>query len=121
MAAFAILSLPAIEKHLAAGGKVVIDGLYSWTEFRELKANLAARLLIVSIFTPRAERYRRLSVRPVRPLTAAEAESRDFAEIERIEKGGPIAFADHTIMNAGTVGDLEKALIEILGKEGIRV
>ena len=119
MAAFATLSLPLIEEALTAQGKVVIDGLYSWTEYRQIKSGLQARLLIISVFTPKAERYRRLTTRPVRPLTVQEAESRDFAEIERIEKGGPIAFADHTLMNTGTIQDLERSLLEVLRKEGI--
>jgi dephospho-CoA kinase len=119
MAAFAKLSLPAIEAGLERTGKVVIDGMYSWTEYRELKAHLGARSIVIAIYTPKAERYRRLSVRPVRPLTPAEAESRDYAEIERLEKGGPIAFADHTLMNSGTVEELEAALLEVLRKEGV--
>ncbi len=119
MAAFAKLSLPAISEALSRVGKVTVDGLYSWTEFKHLKEHLPARILVLSIFTPREERYRRLSTRPVRPLTSQEAESRDFAEIERLEKGGPIAFADHTLLNTGSIQDLETALVEILEKEGI--
>ena len=119
MAAFAILSLPAIERALATSGKVVIDGLYSWTELKWLQANLAGRMATVAVFTPRAERYRRLAVRPVRPLTAAEAESRDVAEIENLEKGGPIAFADRTIMNVGSIRDLEEDLLRVLREEGV--
>jgi len=121
MAAFAILSLPAIERALASSGKVVIDGLYSWTEYRWLRMNLKAPMVLISVFTPKAERYRRLASRPVRPLTAAEAESRDIAEIERIEKGGPISFADHTLLNDGTVQELEESLAEVLRKEGIGI
>src|SRR5512147_729587 len=33
MAAFAKLSLPAIEAGLERSGRVVIDGMYSWTEY----------------------------------------------------------------------------------------
>jgi dephospho-CoA kinase len=119
MAAFAILSLPAIERALETAGKVVIDGLYSWTELKWLQANLAGRMATVAVFTPRAERYRRLAVRPVRPLTAAEAESRDVAEIENLEKGGPIAFADRTIMNVGSIPDLEEEFLRVLRDEGV--
>jgi hypothetical protein len=38
-------------------------------------------------------------VRPVRPLTPFESHSRDFAEIENLNKGGPIAIADYLIKN----------------------
>ena len=36
-----------------------------------------------------------------RPLSKEQAIARDFAEIENIEKGGPIAIADTTIVNKG--------------------
>ncbi len=119
MAAFAALSLPAIREALDRTGRVVIDGLYSWTELKQLQGQLEARSFIISVFTPREERYRRLASRPVRPLSSAEAESRDFAEIERLEKGGPIAFADHTILNTGSIQDLENALLAVLRKEAV--
>jgi dephospho-CoA kinase len=44
----------------------------------------------------------------VRPLTPAEAESRDHAEIELLHKAGPIAMADHTIVNEGGMEELKK-------------
>jgi len=114
MAAFAMLSLPAIREALSLSSRVAIDGLYSWSELRYLRQNLDARLVVVSVFTPREERYLRLGSRPVRPLSREEAESRDFAEIENLEKGGPIAFADHTILNAGGLGELEEAFRQVL-------
>lgn len=119
MEAFAKLSIPAIKEAISRAGKVTVDGLYSWTEFKYLREHLPARMLVISIFTPREERYRRLSGRPVRPLTLREAESRDFAEIERLEKGGPISFADHTLINSGSIQDLEIALFDLLKREGI--
>ncbi len=119
MAAFAVLSLPAIEEALDRHRKVVIDGLYSWSEYKHLHDQLKARLLVIAVFTPRRDRYGRLSTRPVRPLTTEEAESRDVAEIERIEKGGPIALADFTLLNNGTVDELEESLLRILQEEGI--
>ena len=121
MAAFAKLSLPAIEEALARSGKVAIDGLYSWSELRHLKAHLTARVVVVAVFTPRKERYERLGQRPVRPLTREEAESRDFAEIEHLEKGGPISFADHTLLNTGSVSELEEAFARVLEEERVGV
>jgi dephospho-CoA kinase len=121
MEAFAILSLPAINQALERAGRVAIDGLYSWSEYRYLKRRLHAKMIVVAVFTSRAERYQRLGSRGVRPLTVEEAESRDFAEIEKLEKGGPIALADHTIVNAGTVEELEQALARILRAEGVAV
>ncbi|CAK0741737.1 conserved hypothetical protein [Gammaproteobacteria bacterium] len=101
MAAMAILSLPAIRQALKENS-VVIDGLYSFTEYKFLHEELGDNLVVLAVVSARALRYARLAQRPVRPLTLAEAEARDMAEIERIEKGGPIAIADHTILNDGT-------------------
>ena len=44
-------------------------------------------------------RYARLADRSERPLTAEEAQRRDYQEIENLEKGGPIALADFTLLN----------------------
>ncbi len=109
MEAYAKLSLPEIVDSLAAG-PTVIDGLYSWSEYKFLKQHLGDRMKVLAIVTTRSLRYARLSQRPDRPLTLEEAESRDFAEIENVEKGGPIAMADHVILNDGTPDDLFRAL-----------
>jgi len=61
---------------------------------------------VVAIFTSRSLRYARLWQRTVRPLSTEEAEQRDFAEIENVEKAGPIAIADYTILNDGSEDDL---------------
>jgi dephospho-CoA kinase len=48
--------------------------------------------------------------REIRPLTLSEAISRDISEIENIEKGGPIAFADYMVINDGTIKELKTKL-----------
>lgn len=96
---------------IAAGQhRIVADGLYSWTEYKVLKHEFPGELSVVAIVTPRQLRHRRLAQRPIRPLTQFEADQRDWAEIENIEKGGPIAIADHYIINDG---DLEKLHAQI--------
>jgi hypothetical protein len=42
-----------------------------------------------------------LARREIRPLTEAESNSRDIAEIENLNKGGPIAIADYLLVNDG--------------------
>jgi len=105
MAAYAILNLPRIEAGLAAG-HVVVDGLYSWEEYLVLKEKYGDRLVTVAVTASPATRQRRLASRPVRPLSAQEVASRDRAEIEKINKGGPIAMADITLVNEGTQPEL---------------
>ncbi|HEQ71726.1 MAG TPA: hypothetical protein ENN69_04490, partial [Spirochaetia bacterium] len=102
MGAFATLSLPEIERHLKDGSRVLIDGLYSFSEYKILREKYGDDLLLVAVFTPRELRYERLAARQERPLTKGEAISRDYAEIENIEKGGPIALADYTLVNDDT-------------------
>jgi dephospho-CoA kinase len=120
MGAFAILSLPRIEEYLRKGKRVLIDGLYSFSEYKILNGKFGGELLILAIFTPRELRYERLAHRVGRPLTREEAVSRDYAEIENIEKGGPIALADYTIVNDGSREELLLTLEEILLAENVR-
>ena len=113
--AYAVLSLPLILES-QKNGLTVIDGLYSWTEYRMLKKEFGERLYIVAVIADRKLRYERLSVRCVRPLTQQEAEHRDFAEIENLEKGGPIAIADFFINNNGSPEKLFINVDEIIDK-----
>lgn len=80
--------------------RIVADGLYSWTEYKVLKHEFPGEVTLVAIVAPKHLRYHRMATRPVRPLTAAETQARDWAEIENSEKGGPIAIADYYIMNS---------------------
>jgi len=90
--------------------RIIADGLYTWTEYKALKKEFPGELTVAAIVTPKHLRHHRLVNRPVRPLTDAEANQRDWAEIENLEKGGPIAIADHYIINDG---DKEKLHAQI--------
>ncbi|MFA5078534.1 MAG: AAA family ATPase [Dehalococcoidia bacterium] len=114
MAAYAILNLPRIEAALGKSG-VVIDGLYSWEEYKYLKEKLGGRLSIVAVWAPPEVRYARLKGRAVRPLNPGQARARDYAEIENVNKGGPIAMADFTITNNGTLEALRQQAGAIIG------
>jgi dephospho-CoA kinase len=119
MGVFAVLSLPKIEALLQAGKRVLIDGLYSFSEYKILREKYGDGLLVIAVFTSRALRYERLARRPERPLTFSEAVSRDYSEIENIEKGGPIALADYTLLNDGTRDELTRQLDRILKTEQV--
>jgi len=107
MAAYAILNLPKIEAGLKQGN-VLIDGLYSWSEYVELRNEYGDRLKVIAVFAPKKLRYARLAQRKIRPLTREDVDKRDKAEIENIEKGGPIAAANYTIINDRGMEDLRK-------------
>ena len=105
MAAYAILNRPRIDDALEKSD-VVADGLYSWEEYLDFKSYYGDRFYVVAVFSPPMIRYSRLAGRPVRPLTAEEAASRDKSEIENLNKGGPIAMADYVIPNEHNLDDL---------------
>lgn len=115
MAAYAILNLPRIDAALKNSG-VMVDGLYSWEEYIHLKEYYGDRLVIVAVYSSPGVRYRRLGSRKVRPLKPAEARSRDHAEIENMNKGGPIAMADYTVINDGSFDELKKQVDEVISR-----
>lgn len=83
--------------------RIIADGIYTWTEYKILKREFPGELTIVAVVAPKHLRHHRLTKRPIRPLTDKEANERDWAEIENLEKGGPIAIADHYIINNGNL------------------
>ena len=109
-------ALPLLQQALDTHTTVVIDGLYSWSEYRTLRRELGTGIVVVAITSPRWLRYSRLGERAERPLTAEEAERRDYQEIENLEKGGPIAIADFTLVNDRAPEDLLAALDVVIAE-----
>jgi dephospho-CoA kinase len=95
------------------------DGLYSWTEYKIFEESFGDSAIIIAIVAPNAMRHKRLASRPDRPLTEREAKARDYAEIENLEKGGPIANADYFLANETTVTALQQDLQKLLPTIGI--
>lgn len=94
---------------IAAGQKrIVLDGLYSWTEYKILRKEFPTEMTVVAIVVPKALRRKRLAIRPDRPFDAQAAAERDRSEIENLEKGGPIAIADYYIDNSGTIKEFHE-------------
>lgn len=104
---------------IAAGQKrIVLDGVYSWTEYKILKHEFPGEMTFIAVVTPKALRYERVAKRPERPFDAAKIRERDYSEIENLEKGGPIAAADYYVMNDGTVAEMQMQLKQILTEIG---
>lgn len=95
---------------------IVLDGLYSWSEYKYLRSIFGDDLIMIAVAAPRALRYKRVADRKDshRQYTVEQVEERDIAEIENLEKGGPIAFADYTLVNGGTQENLLKQVEEVL-------
>ncbi|MBD3204077.1 AAA family ATPase [Candidatus Woesearchaeota archaeon] len=113
MAAYAILNIPKIISLLNKNNNIVLDGLYSWEEYLILKEEFP-EIKIICIYASPEKRYQRLSEREIRPLTEEEAFLRDKAEIEKLHKAGPIAMADHTLINNKNIPYLESELRRII-------
>lgn len=113
MAAYAKLNQPRIDSAVKHSD-VVIDGLYSWEEYTFLKAYYGKDFWVVAVWASPKTRYARLVSRANRRLTLEEAASRDRAEIENINKGGPIALADFTITNESSLEDLKREAERII-------
>ncbi|MDD5590722.1 MAG: AAA family ATPase, partial [Dehalococcoidales bacterium] len=115
MAAYARLNLDRIDLALQYSD-VVVDGLYSWEEYTLLKDYYGKSFSLVAVWSSPKTRYARLCVRRERPLMMEESASRDRAEIEKVNKGGPIAMADFTLINESSLGDLKKESERIVSK-----
>ena len=114
MAAYAKLNLPRIDSALKRSD-VVVDGLYSWEEYTFLKTYYNGKdFYVVAVWASPKTRYARLANRKSRGLTEEEATSRDAAEIENTNKGGPIAMADFTIINESSLKNLRREAEKII-------
>jgi dephospho-CoA kinase len=120
--AYAQRIIHQIEQFFADGDThVVVDGLYSWTEYKIFKEKFGDNAMVVAVVAPRSLRHERLAKRTVRPLNEEEAGSRDYAEIENIEKGGPIANADYFLSNVESVEALTASLHNLLHQLSINL
>lgn len=103
-------------KNLIAAGqkRIVLDGVYSWTEYKILRHEFPTNITFLAIVVDKKLRYERVAKRPGRAFDGAAIRERDRSEIENLEKGGPIAAADYYILNNGSVEDMEKQVDEVL-------
>lgn len=103
--------------HNASGADVIVfDGLYSWSEYKHLLIEFGDDLTVIAVTAPRKLRHARAVARKDshRPYTLEQLIAREYAEIEEMEKGGPIAYADYTILNNGSVDHMITQLNSVL-------
>lgn len=94
----------------AGQNKIVLDGLYTWSEYKLLKHEFPGQVVVIAIVTPKYLRYQRMAKRIERPMQPHEVDRRDWSEIENLEKGGPIAIADYFIINDGSLEQLHQKI-----------
>lgn len=95
-------ALPTIEYLFSEGKNIVIESLYSWSEYKTLKELFRENFYVLAIYAPPRLRYERLAQRAKRSYAPELARSRDYAQIENLEQAGPIAMADWTLQNITT-------------------
>ncbi len=108
--------LPKIEEALREGKAVVVESLYSWEEYTFLKEKFLEGFRVLAVWAPPDLRYERLAMRPDRPFTREDAQSRDYAQIANIHQAGPIAMAEWMILNTGTMDELLVKVDEVIGE-----
>ena len=96
--------------------RIVLDGLYSWTEYKILKKEFPGQLTVLAVVVPKALRHFRVGKRPERPFNTKEIQERDQSEVENLEKGGPIAMADYYVLNDDSVAKLHDDVDIILDR-----
>ena len=79
----------------AGQNKIVLDGLYTWSEYKILKHEFPGQVVVIAIVTPKQPH---------------EVDQRDWSEIENLEKGGPIAIADYFVINDGNLDQLHQKI-----------
>lgn len=94
--------------------RIILDGVYSWTEYKTLKHEFPKSLTFIAVVVDKKLRYARVADRPGRAFDATAIRERDRSEIENLEKGGPIAAADYYILNNGTIPEMQERLDIIL-------
>lgn len=108
--------------HASDGAPVIVlDGLYSWSEYKHLTEEFGNRLTVIAVTAPKKLRHQRAISRKDsrRKYTLEQLIVREYAEIENLEKGGPIAYADYTILNDGSVEHMLDQLNRIVAEIGV--
>ena len=102
---------------ISAGQKrIILDGLYSWTEYKALKHEFPGQVSVLAVVVDKGLRHKRVGKRPERPFNTEEIQERDRSEVENLEKGGPIAMADFYVLNNSDVEDLKTQVDKVLTK-----
>lgn len=101
--------------HLINAGqhKIIIDGLFSWGEYKAIKHTFPGELVTVALVSTKNNRHKRLVNNVGENITMQEADKWDWDEIETLEKGGPIAIADYFIDNDNDLDHLYQKIDQL--------
>jgi len=118
MGAYAILAKPAMQELLKNNDVILLESLYSWDEYKIMKQEFGNKFKVIAIWADPETRFKRLQKRTdERPMKSSkEFVVRDYSEIEKTDKGGPIARADFMVVNDGSKKNLHLQINNILRK-----
>ncbi len=115
MSAYAKLALPKIEKLLGKYELITLESLYSWEEYLVFREKYNNDFKVLAIYSSPETRKKRLKNRNIRPLKSdKEFQTRDYSQIVNLHQAGPIARANYTIINEGSLNDLQSNIEKIL-------
>ncbi len=109
MGGFAVLSLKKIKKHK----NVVVDGVISYQEVEVLKDNFED-VFLAAVHSNYDVRLSRINKRKERPLAEKELKQRDMHQLTKLNMAMTFAKADYTIVNDGSIEELNKRMEELL-------
>ena len=101
-------------KGLKEDATILVESLYSWDEYLEFKKEFGDTFKVLAVYSSPDRRIERLKNRPHRPLTREEVVSRDYSQIENLKQAGPIARADFTVINEGTMESLYEQIAKVI-------
>lgn len=118
MGAYALLAIPKIEKILQEEDIVLLESMYSWEEYKIIKEKYGENFFVIATHaSPKIRCKRLLSRSNERPIKDREEfNKRDYTEIEKTDKGGPIARADFMIVNEQDIEYLHKKIDKIINE-----
>lgn len=115
MGGYAILNIPRV-KEFFKNSSVVVESLYSWEEYLEMKKEFGDVFKVLAVFASSDIRAERMVNRLYRPYSREDFISREYSQIENSHQAGPIARADFMVINEGTKEDLYKQVDEVIAK-----
>jgi dephospho-CoA kinase len=103
-------------KKIKGSRNIILESFYTWDEYLLFTEKFKTNFITLAVHASPKIRYERLRDRKERPLTKKDAQGRDYAQIENLKQGGPIAVADYMIVNESTKEELRKNVDNIVKK-----
>lgn len=99
---------------LADADVILLESFYSAPEYRVFKDRFRDTFITIAIHARPSIRHEWLLHRPERPLTLTQSEERDWAQLNRLTQGTPIALADYMIINEGSKAEFTEKLDTVI-------